>query len=83
MDTSNISGQVFALLASRCSKEISEIDPNSSITVDLGLDSVGAAELLMDVEEHFGIELPDAVLFDVRSVSDLINAIMRFGKEAA
>lgn len=49
------------------------IDPDTSM-LDQGIDSLALAEFLFDIEEHFGIELPD-VRPDVNSLAGLAQFI--------
>jgi acyl carrier protein len=53
------------------------IDPGADLVADLGLDSMTATTLIVAVEDRFRICLPDALLADVRSVSDLVAVIAR------
>lgn len=47
----------------------------SSSFQDLGLDSLDAVELMVAVEEEFGIEIPDKESDEIRSVKDAIDYI--------
>jgi acyl carrier protein len=38
--------------------------PEDAPLVDLGLDSLGAIDLLFHIEEHFGVTFPDGLLND-------------------
>ncbi|GMM50731.1 acyl carrier protein [Starmerella bacillaris] len=42
---------------------------------DLGLDSLDAVELMVAVEEEFGIEIPDTDSDEIKSVSDAVEYI--------
>lgn len=41
----------------------------------LGFDSLDLVEVLMEIEDHFGIEIPDEHVPDNASVEDLIKAV--------
>ncbi len=47
----------------------------SDLEKDLGVDSLGRAELLMRIENQFGVSLPDIVLGTARTVKDLLQFI--------
>jgi 1-acyl-sn-glycerol-3-phosphate acyltransferase len=47
----------------------------SSLERDLGLDSLGRAELVARLERSFGVNLPDAVLGSAETPADLLRAI--------
>jgi acyl carrier protein len=44
---------------------------------DLGMDSMQLMEFVAEAEDALGIRIPDAELQDVRTVSDLLDAIAR------
>jgi len=43
--------------------------------IDYGLDSHRSLELIMALEEHFNLELPDDAIARVRTVADLVRLI--------
>ena len=45
--------------------------PESNLLDDLGADSLDVVELVMSLEETFGIEVPDGDLESMRTVADL------------
>jgi acyl carrier protein len=49
------------------------ITPECSLTNDLGADSLDAVELILAVEEKFGLEVPDSVAENVKTVGDLMT----------
>lgn len=50
------------------------IDPDKELR-ELGLDSLDVVELLLGLEDEFGIEFTSDELKDLKKVSDLYNAI--------
>ena len=52
-----------------------EIKPTASFRDDLGADSLDAVELIMALEEKFGIEIPDADAEAMLTVNDAIKYI--------
>ena len=51
------------------------ITEESSFIDDLGADSLDLVELIMALEEEFGIEIPDADAEKVVTVGDVVNYI--------
>ncbi len=43
--------------------------------IEYGLDSMRSLELIMALEEHFDIELPDEAIARVQTVADLVRLI--------
>jgi len=56
-------------------------DENITITedmvllTDLGLNSFELVEMVCEIEERFGVEIPDKVIGDFKTVSDLLAYI--------
>lgn len=52
-----------------------EITPEAKFTDDLGADSLDTVELVMALEEEFGIEIPDEDAEKATKVQDVVNYI--------
>lgn len=57
-----------------------DIDPesvtyDSSITDDLGADSLDVVDLVMSFEDEFGVEIPDEDVENIHTVADIIKYI--------
>ena len=57
------------------------ITEDASFIDDLGADSLDLVELIMALEEEFGIEIPDADAEKVVTVGDVVNYITENVKE--
>ena len=55
--------------------EPGEIRPEASIAVDLGADSLDCIELIMALEEEFGIEIPDDAVETIQTFGDAVKFI--------
>lgn len=53
----------------------SKVTMDAKFKEDLGADSLDAVELVMQVEEEFGIEISEDVIQNFRVVSDIVNYI--------
>ncbi|MEE9180979.1 MAG: acyl carrier protein, partial [candidate division NC10 bacterium] len=49
-----------------------EVTPDASFVEDLGADSLDTVELIMVLEEEFGIEIPDE---DAEKIAQVKNAV--------
>lgn len=52
-----------------------EVVPEASFVDDLGADSLDTVELVMALEEEFGIEIPDEDAEKIQNVGDAIKYI--------
>ncbi len=55
-----------------------KIDPEASLADDLNIDSLDAVELVMAIEEKYGIKIPDEELGNMKLVSDIVAAIEKY-----
>jgi acyl carrier protein len=58
----------------------SDISPESSFVNDLGHDSLDTAELVMELEEEFDIQIPDDDAERIQTVGDAIRYIQEHGR---
>ena len=55
----DVANKVRQLIADRFERKIEEVTDDARFTEDLGADSLDTTELLMNLEEEFGIEIDD------------------------
>lgn len=63
------------IIAEQLEIEAEEIDYDSNIIDDLGADSLDIVDLVMSVEDEFGIEVPDEALEEISTVEDMVKYI--------
>lgn len=49
--------------------------PETDISADLNIDSVSVMDFVMEVEDHFDIEIPLNILSETRSLADLVKVV--------
>jgi len=54
-----------------------EVRPEVSFTEDLGADSLTVVELVMQLEEEFGVDIPDDDVPTLKTVQDAVGYIQR------
>lgn len=54
-----------------------QIKPETSFIDDLGADSLDSIELVMALEEEFGIEIPDEDAEKLHTVNDAVNYVRK------
>lgn len=52
-----------------------EVRPEVSFTEDLGADSLTVVELVMQLEEEFGVDIPDDDVPNLKTVQDAVGYI--------
>ena len=67
--------KVKKIIAEQLGVKDQEIKPESKFTDDLGADSLDTVELVMALEEEFGIEIPDEDAEKAKAVKDVVAYI--------
>ena len=64
-----------AIIANQLELDEDTITYDSHILDDLGADSLDVVDLIMSVEDEFGVEVPDEALENIRTVEDMVKYI--------
>lgn len=67
--------KIQAMLAEALNLPIEKVTPDAKIVDDLGADSLDVVELLSQLEEEYGIIIPDDQAESLVTVADVANAI--------
>jgi len=67
--------KVIDIIVEQLSVDKSKVVPGASFVDDLGADSLDLVELIMAMEEAFGIEIPDEVAEKITTVQDAIDHV--------
>ncbi|MBQ3166310.1 MAG: acyl carrier protein [Clostridia bacterium] len=67
--------KVKGLLAEQLNVDEAKITPSSKIVEDLGADSLDIVELLMGLEEEFGITVEEDKVQKISTVGDIVDLI--------
>ena len=70
---SEIRTKVIDIIADRLSKDKATITDASNVVADLGADSLDIAEIMMDLEDAFGVKLDDEQ--EVKTIGDIVGFI--------
>lgn len=67
--------KVKAILSEQFDVEEDTITDDTTITEDLGADSLDVVDLLMSIEDEFEIEVPDTEIENIKTVGELVKYI--------
>ena len=70
-----VNDRVRAIIAEQLGVKLEEVTDSASFVEDLGADSLDTVELVMALEEEFGIEIPDEDAEKMVKVGDAIKYI--------
>lgn len=71
--------KVIEIISKQLEIEPDKVKPEASFTDDLKADSLAVVELVLALEEAFGIEIPDEDTEKIRTVQDAISYIETHG----
>lgn len=75
MDRSEIETRLTSLLVSELGLDEDKITPEARFEEDLEVDSLGVVELLMALEDEFGVAIPDEEAESIGTVGEAIDVV--------
>ena len=70
-----VQDKITEIIVEQLGVKAEEVTPEASFVDDLGADSLDTVELVMALEEEFGIEIPDEDAEKIQTVGDAIKYI--------
>lgn len=67
--------KIRAIIVDKLDVEESQVSMDTDIMKDLEADSLDAVEVILGVEEEFGLEIPDEAADSFSKVSDIVNYV--------
>ena len=74
-DKTNTIDKVKDIIAKQLSVKPEEIKNDSNIAEELGADSLDLVEILMSLEDEFGISIPDEAIPQIKTINDVVAFI--------
>ena len=74
-------GKIKSLIAEQLGVNIEKVTDDASFVEDMGADSLDTVELVMALEEEYGVDIPDEDVEKVTTVKDVIAYIDDHGIE--
>ena len=78
---STIQERVKKIIVEQLGVKEEAVTENASFVDDLGADSLDTVELVMALEEEFGVEIPDSEAENIRTVKQAIEYINKHQSE--
>jgi acyl carrier protein len=75
-----VEDKVKKIIIDQLGVDEAEVTPEAKFIDDLGADSLDTVELVMALEEEFGLEIPDEDAEKIATVRDAINYIQEHKK---
>ena len=71
----NVEQKVKEIICAQLEVSPEQVKPEASFTDDLKADSLAVVELVLALEEQFGIEIPDEDTEQIKTVKDAVEYI--------
>ncbi len=71
----SVDKRVKEIVAEQLGRDVNEVTDAASFIDDLGADSLDIVELVMAMEDEFGIEIPDEEAEKIKTVKDVVEYI--------
>ena len=75
MDREEILDKVKSVIVDQLTVEEDDVTEEASFVDDLGADSLDIVELVMALEEEFGVSIPDEEAENIKTVGDAVSYI--------
>jgi acyl carrier protein len=76
LDREEILNKIQEITADRLGVDESDVTPDASFREDLEADSLDLVELIMELEEQFGMEIPDEEAEKITTVEEAVDYVM-------
>ena len=76
MDREEILAKIQVITADRLGVDESDVTPDASFREDLEADSLDLVELIMELEEQFGMEIPDEEAEKITTVEEAVDYVV-------
>jgi acyl carrier protein len=70
-----LEGRIKDIIIEQLGVSMNEVIPEASFIDDLGADSLDIVELVMAIEEEFGLEIPDDDAEKIQTIGDAISYV--------
>ena len=78
-----VTEKIHGIIGEQLGVDGDELVPEASLLDDLGADSLDVVELVMALEEAFGIEVPDEDAENIRTIADICAYVEARAENAA
>jgi acyl carrier protein len=76
MDRSEVSSRLQQVLVSELGLDADKINDDANFEDDLEVDSLGVVELLMALEDEFGVKIPDEEAENIHTVGQATDMVL-------
>ena len=67
--------KVKEIIADQLSVKVDDIKEETNIAEELGADSLDLVEILMSLEDEFGVSIPDEAIPEIKTIKEIVDFI--------
>jgi len=67
--------KVKEILAEQLGVDVNKVTLETNVATDLGADSLDLVEILMSLEDEFGVSIPDEEIAEIKTVKQIVDFI--------
>lgn len=75
MEVNMVFEKVALLVSEQLGISKEKVKMESNVVEDLGADSLDVIEMLMTLEDEYGISIPDEKIGQIKTIGDIVNLI--------
>ena len=75
MDDGKIFDEIVNILKLVVPHQLEDLSPESRLVEDVGIDSLGMFEMLVEAEDRFDIKISDPSMTGLNTIEDIINVV--------
>lgn len=72
--------KVCAVLAEQLNLDPASIKGTDEVSKDLGADSIDIVEMLMNLEDEYGVKIPEEDFENIKTVQDVVDELGKLSK---
>jgi len=80
-ERSEVAQKIVEIIADRMEKPAEDIQLEMSFVNDLGADSLETVEIIMRIEDEFGLEIPESESESIETIADAVKYVEAKMKE--
>lgn len=73
--------KVRDIISKQLSVKLEDVKNDSNIAEELGADSLDLVEILMSLEDEFGISIPDEAIPEIKTIQNVVDFIEKNKKK--
>ena len=70
-----INDKVKKIIADQLSVKVEDVKDDTNIAEELGADSLDLVEILMSLEDEFGVSIPDEAIPEIKTINHIVDFI--------